>query len=147
MVISSGLDLILRTQNAKDPHVETKIYGKGTLYYKALKELRAGKQETFRMWYIFPSPPTALATNNLFKRYMPKNQKDANAYLHHRTLGPRLVECTQAALLHRNKSFEEIFSSKEDAEAFLDAMRFFGEVGGEKSVFLEALRIFEKGEG
>ncbi len=66
-------------------------------YERALAEIKGGWKRTHWMWYVFPqfeglgSSPTA-------QRYAIKSVEEARAYLAHPVLGPRLVECAEAAL-------------------------------------------------
>src|SRR5947209_20068126 len=79
-------------------------------YATALAELRRGRKHGHWMWFIFPQlaglgrSPTALF-------YAIASIDEARAHLAHPLLGPRLVECTEAALVHRERSAEAIFGA------------------------------------
>jgi uncharacterized protein (DUF1810 family) len=58
------------------------------------EELRAGKKRTHWMWYVFPQV-AGLGKSPTSKRYAIKSRGEAEAYLSHDILGPRLRECTE----------------------------------------------------
>ncbi|MHA7283520.1 DUF1810 domain-containing protein [Arthrobacter sp. TMS2-4] len=66
-------------------------------YAQALAELNRGRKTSHWMWFVFPqiaglgSSPTAV-------RYAVASLDEAEAYLSHPVLGPRLMESTQALL-------------------------------------------------
>ncbi|WP_043440462.1 DUF1810 domain-containing protein [Arthrobacter sp. L77] len=66
-------------------------------YADALAELNRGRKTSHWMWFVFPqiaglgSSPTAV-------RYAIASLDEAQAYLSHPVLGPRLMESTQALL-------------------------------------------------
>ena len=82
-------------------------------YATALAELESGRKRSHWMWYLFPqchglgSSPTAA-------HYAIRSLAEAEAYLRHPVLGPRLVECAEAALRVEGLSALEIFGSPDD---------------------------------
>jgi len=142
MVINNKHALFLKVQNSKIlPYHSDAIYGNDTNYYQALTELKAGKKEGDWMWFIFPQPKKA-HMKTLANEYALSSKEDAREYLAHKILGSRLIECTNAVLSHSERSLEEIFGNYEDAKKFIDCMHLFKHVGGEESVFIEALKVF-----
>jgi uncharacterized protein (DUF1810 family) len=130
-----------------DPHnLQRFIDAQKQSYAKALSELQAGKKQSHWIWYIFPQTPKA-GMGKMAKFYAITTKEEVQAYYDHPLLGKRLIECTQAVLAHADSGLVDIFGTELDAMKFLSCMRLFGHVGGEKSVFLRALEIFEKGEG
>src|SRR4028119_2359683 len=79
-------------------------------YEQALSEIRGGRKRTHWMWYIFPQLD-GLAFSSTSKRYAIKSIEEARAYLAHPILGPRLLECAEAALRVEGRSASEIFGS------------------------------------
>ena len=65
------------------------------------------------MWYIFPQLD-GLAFSPTSKRYAIKSVDEARAYLEHPILGPRLLNCAEAALGVEGRSVSEIFGSPDD---------------------------------
>lgn len=64
-------------------------------YQVALAEIKAGLKVGHWIWYIFPRliGPGYSSTSQF---YALRDVAEAVAYLQHRTLGPRLVECMEA---------------------------------------------------
>src|SRR5258708_14054298 len=65
------------------------------------------------MWYIFPQLD-GLAFSATSKFYAIKSIAEAQAYLNHPVLGPRLRECAEAAVAVDGLSAREIFGSPDD---------------------------------
>jgi uncharacterized protein (DUF1810 family) len=82
-------------------------------YSQALNEIRGGRKRSHWIWYIFPQFE-GLGSSSMSRRYAIKSIDEAEAYLSHPVLGPRLVECCEAALQIEGKSAYEIFGSPDD---------------------------------
>src|SRR5436309_2583571 len=82
-------------------------------YDQALSEIRSGRKQSHWMWYIFPQFD-GLGFSSTSKHYAIKSLAEAEAYLAHPVLGPRLVECAEAALGVEGKTATEIFRSPDD---------------------------------
>jgi uncharacterized protein (DUF1810 family) len=67
------------------------------------------------MWYIFPQLD-GLAFSSTSRRYSIRSRSEAEAYLSHHVLGPRLVECAKAALGVEGRSALEIFGSPDNVK-------------------------------
>lgn len=66
------------------------------VYEQALAELRAGRKLSHWMWYVFPQL-AGLGHSATAQAYAIRDLGQAQAYLRHPALGPRLVEAAQAA--------------------------------------------------
>ena len=64
-------------------------------YPQALDELRAGRKVTHWMWYVLPQL-RGLGTSSMATFYGIGSVEEAEAYLVHPILGPRLRECVAA---------------------------------------------------
>ena len=96
------------------------------------------------MWYIFPQFD-GLGFSSMSKRYAIKTLAEAEAYLAHPILGPRLVECALAALGHRaGKTATEIFGSPDDMK-LKSCATLFTCVSPEGSVFHRLLDKYFQG--
>jgi len=125
-----------------DPYnLQRFIDAQKSMYDKALAELKAGKKQSHWMWYIFPQTPKA-GMGKMATFYAISSKDEAQAYHDHPLLGTRLVECTKAVSVHADRSLASIFGSELDAVKFISSMHLFKHVGGEESVFVEALRVF-----
>jgi uncharacterized protein (DUF1810 family) len=82
-------------------------------YARALAEVRGGRKRSHWMWYIFPQFD-GLGHSSMSTRYSIKSAAEAEAYLRHPVLGPRLLECCEAVLGVEGRSAHEIFGSPDD---------------------------------
>jgi uncharacterized protein (DUF1810 family) len=82
-------------------------------YHQALTELRSGKKQSHWIWYIFPQV-AGLGRSSTAQRYAIVSREEAVAYLNHEILGPRLIECSNALLPHRETSIESIMGRPDD---------------------------------
>ena len=82
-------------------------------YDSALAEIRGGRKRSHWMWYIFPQFD-GLGFSSTSRLYSIKSIAEAEAYLAHPVLGPRLIECAEAALEIQGHSALEIFGSPDD---------------------------------
>ena len=82
-------------------------------YDRALAEVRAGRKRTHWMWYVFPQLD-GLGSSETARRYAIRSRAEAEAYLKHPVLGPRLLACAEAALAVPDRSATEVFGSPDD---------------------------------
>jgi uncharacterized protein (DUF1810 family) len=109
-------------------------------YADALAEIRRGRKETHWMWFIFPQF-RGLGFSSTSQYYAIASRAEAEAYLQHPVLGPRLVECAEAALSHGGRPAREIFGSPDDMKLRSSAT-LFASVSPEGSVFAQVLEVF-----
>ena len=83
------------------------------VYEAALSELRSGQKRSHWMWFVFPQLD-GLGSSATSKRYAIKSLAEAEAYLRHPLLGPRLLECFAAVLAVAGRSAREIMGSPDD---------------------------------
>ena len=79
-------------------------------YERALSEIMGGRKRSHWMWYVFPQID-GLGFSATSRLYAIKSIAEAEAYLSHPVLGPRLTACTEAALGVEGRSANEIFGS------------------------------------
>src|SRR5437762_8769015 len=104
------------TGSAADPHNLVRfVQAQQDDYAQALSEIRSGRKESHWMWYIFPQFD-GLGFSSTSKRYAIKSIAEAEAYLSHPVLGPRLMECAEAVLRVEGRSAHEIFGSPDDVK-------------------------------
>ena len=82
-VSNSGFPDLVRFVEAQDS---------GGTYATALAELRRGRKTSHWMWFVFPQI-AGLGQSPTAVYYGIRGLDEARAYLHHQTLGARLVEC------------------------------------------------------
>jgi uncharacterized protein (DUF1810 family) len=97
-----------------DPHdLRRFIQAQAQDYALALSELQAGRKRSHWMWYIFPQFE-GLGMSSTARQYSIKSIPEAEAYLSHLVLGPRLLECAEAVLRVEGRSALEIFGTPDD---------------------------------
>ncbi len=118
------------------------VTAQATVIDQVKRELAAGTKRTHWMWFIFPQlrglgrSPTAL-------HYGLEGGGEAEAYLAHGVLGPRLVECTDLVNHVQGKTALQIFGSPDDMK-FRSCMTLFATVQAEP--FEAALRTYYYGQ-
>ncbi|NEU07886.1 DUF1810 domain-containing protein [Flavihumibacter sp. R14] len=112
-------------------------------YEQALSEIRGGKKTSHWMWFIFPQI-RGLGRSAMSIRYSIANLQEAELYLAHPVLGPRLVEISQQLWEVEGKSAHAIFGSPDDMK-LLSSMTLFSLVTGAPSVFQKVLDKYFQG--
>jgi uncharacterized protein (DUF1810 family) len=113
------------------------------VFNKVQKELNEGKKRSHWMWFIFPQFK-GLGGSDMSKRFAICSREEAQAYLEHPVLGPRLLTCTQEVLNIRQRSVKEIFGHPDHLK-FRSSMTLFAQVAGDDSLFHQALRQYFNG--
>lgn len=107
-----------------DPHdLQRFVVAQEDDYQRALAELASGRKRTHWMWYIFPQLD-GLASSATSKRFAIKSVEEAQAYLAHPILGPRLVQCAEAVLSVEGQSANAIFGTPDDLKLQSSATLF-----------------------
>jgi uncharacterized protein (DUF1810 family) len=113
-------------------------------YDRALAEIRSGRKRTHWMWYIFPQFD-GLAFSSTSKFYAIKSLAEAEAYLNHPILGPRLLACAEAVFGVEGRTAAEIFGSPDDLK-LRSCATLFACVSPPGSVFDRLLAKYYRGE-
>src|SRR6476646_8634581 len=106
-------------------------------------ELRRGRKESHWIWFVFPQLK-GLGHSWMAQKYGISSRAEAEAYLAHPILGPRLVECTRLVLAVDGRTINAILGAPDDAK-FRSSMTLFGAVSDEP-VFDQALARYFAGE-
>ncbi len=116
-------------------------------YGAALGELRAGRKRSHWMWFVFPQL-SGLGSSATAELYAIRSLAEARAYLAHPVLGPRLVECVQAANAVRDRSAGEIFGYPDELK-FRSSLTLFAMAAASeaKAPFQKALDKYFGGQG
>jgi uncharacterized protein (DUF1810 family) len=77
------------------------------VYEHAIAELRRGQKTSHWMWFVFPQI-AGLGQSSTSRYYAISSLAEAQAYLAHPVLGPRLRECA-SVLLAMSRSADQIF--------------------------------------
>ena len=130
---------------AGDPHNLSRfVQAQEDDYEQALAEVRSGRKRSHWMWYILPQID-GLGFSSTSRRYSIKSLAEAEAYLNHPVLGPRLVECAEAALRVEGRSALEIFGSPDDMK-LRSCATLFACVSPAGSVFDRLLDKYYQGQ-
>ena len=120
------------------------LMGQESLYGLALSELRSGRKRSHWMWFVFPQY-AGLGASPMSQHYAIKSVAEAEAYLRHPVLGPRLVECCEAVLAVKGRTAFEILGSPDDLK-LRSCATLFAHVSPPGSVFERLLaRYFPEG--
>ncbi len=109
----------------------------GGTYQRAVAELRRGRKTSHWMWFIFPQI-AGLGRSATAQTYAISNLAEAQAYLAHPVLGPRLVECTEILASHRGLSAEQIFGGI-DAIKLRSSMTLFARADPDQAIFSQVI--------
>ena len=113
-------------------------------YATALEEIRAGAKQSHWMWFIFPQV-AGLGFSSMAQRYAIGSRNEAEAYLAHPILGPRLTACAVALLGVHDRSAEQIMGFP-DVLKLQSSMTLFSEVSSPGSVFERVLEKYYRAE-
>jgi uncharacterized protein (DUF1810 family) len=129
----------------KRPHrepynLERFVLAQDRIYKQVLAELRSGTKTSHWMWFIFPQV-RGLGSSPVSIEYAISSREEAEAYLQHRVLGPRLKECTRLVLDVEGRSAEEIFGSPDEMK-FRSSMTLFAQFSPDDDIFARALQQY-----
>lgn len=113
-------------------------------YATALAEIQTGRKLSHWMWYVFPQL-AGLGSSPTAEYYAITSREEAQAYLRHPVLGPRLIACAEAACAVRARSAREIFGSPDDLKLRSSAT-LFAQVSPAGSAFHRLLDRFFDGQ-
>ena len=114
-----------------------------SIFKRVLSELRAGTKMGHWMWFIFPQI-RGLGRSPTSIEYAISSLDEAQAYLQHPVLGPRLKECTQLVLDVDGRSATDIFGSPDDVK-FRSSMTLFAQACRDDNIFHRALEKYFEG--
>ena len=114
------------------------------VYAQALAELQLGRKRTHWMWFIFPQLK-GLGSSPMAETYGLSGPPEAAAYIAHPLLGLRLLQCTEALLLHRGEPVQAILGAT-DALKLRSCLTLFARVAPPPRVFDQALRCLYNGQ-
>ena len=128
-----------------DPHNLTRfVRAQESDYARALSEIRSGRKRTHWIWYVFPQI-AGLGLSQMSRQYAIADAAEARAYLSHPILGPRLLECAEAALRIDGRTAFEIFGSPDEMK-LRSCATLFACVSPPGSVFHRVLDKYFQGE-
>ena len=114
------------------------------VYEQVRSELREGRKSSHWMWFVFPQIE-GLGSSAPARRFAISCLNEAEAYLKHPLLGPRLRECTQLVNLVEGAAIDRILGYPDDLK-FRSSMTLFAKATSDNRVFNEALSKYFGGE-
>ena len=130
--------------NANDPYdLQRFVDAQDPVYERVCGELRNGRKQSHWMWYIFPQI-AGLGHSAMAQRYAISSLQEAEAYLGHPVLGPRLRECTRLMAEVEGRSALEILGPPDDMK-FRSCLTLFNRAAPNDPVFRDALRKYFNG--
>jgi uncharacterized protein (DUF1810 family) len=113
------------------------------MYERAVSELRSGQKVGHWMWFIFPQI-AGLGISTTSQRFAISSLTEAQAYLRHPILGPRLTQCAQIVMGINGKSAGEIFGGI-DAMKLRSSMTLFMSAAPDEPIFRAVLDKYFNG--
>ena len=113
-------------------------------YERAVDELRRARKATHWMWFVFPQI-AGLGRSATSRRYAISSLDEAQAYLEHPVLGPRLRECAGIVAQSQEQSVDRIFGSI-DAMKLQSSMTLFLRAAPDEPVFQQVLDKYFSGD-
>jgi uncharacterized protein (DUF1810 family) len=127
-----------------DYDLERFIDAQRPAYDDARTELQAGRKRTHWMWFMFPQI-AGLGHSAMARHYAISSLAEAEAYLAHPILGPRLRELTRIVNGLRERTANQIFGYPDDMK-FHSSMTLFAQCSTDTAEFDEALSKYFGGK-
>jgi len=108
------------------------------------RELREGRKRTHWMWFVFPQL-IGLGRSPMSQLYSLASLAEAQAYMQHPVLGPRLIECVTLVNAVEGRSAYDIFGTPDDRK-FHSSMTLFAMAQPGETAFRAALDKYFRGE-
>jgi len=114
------------------------------VFEEVCSELQEGRKSGHWMWFIFPQIE-GLGYSPLARKFAISSREEAEAYLNHPILGPRLRHCTRLITLAEGRSIDQIFGDPDDRK-FHSSMTLFANATSDNQLFRDALHKYFGGE-
>jgi uncharacterized protein (DUF1810 family) len=130
----------MTTPSGSDPYeLRRFVDAQSAVYPQVVSELSSGRKRTHWMWFVFPQI-AGLGLSAMAQRFAIKSKREAEAYLAHELLGPRLIECSRLVMAASEKRIKDILGSPDDMK-FRSSMTLFDALSKQK-IFAEAIGTF-----
>ena len=116
----------------------------GGTYDRAVAELRAGRKASHWMWFVFPQI-AGLGLSPTSQKYAIASLDEAQAYLAHAVLGPRLTECAAILAGLPARSAAQIFGDL-DAQKLRSSITLFTRAAPGEPLFRQVLDKYFAGQ-
>jgi uncharacterized protein (DUF1810 family) len=125
-------------------NLERFVTAQSPVFTEVLAELRSGRKRTHWIWFVFPQL-TGLGYSPTSRFYAINSVAEAQAYLNHPVLGPRLRKCVAILLVGDCPSALSIFGQP-DTMKFQSSLTLFAGISEPGSIYEQALDKFYEGE-
>ena len=116
----------------------------GGTYERALSELHRGRKQTHWMWFVFPQV-AGLGSSPMAQRYAITSLREAQAFVAHPVLGPRLV-ASATALVELTSDDPVRVVGAVDSLKLRSSMTLFERAAPDQPVFRAVLEQYFGGE-
>jgi uncharacterized protein (DUF1810 family) len=116
----------------------------GHTYDHALAELQQGRKASHWMWFVFPQI-AGLGMSHTSRLYAISGLAEAQAYLQHPVLGPRLRECARVVADSAAPTAEAIFGDI-DTQKLRSSMTLFLRADPTEPLFQQVLDRYFNGQ-
>ena len=128
-----------------DPYdLQRYLDAQNPVFEQVCAELREGCKTGHWMWFVFPQIK-GLGHSPMANRYAISSREEAEAYLAHPVLGPRLRACSRLATQVEGRSIQQIFGAPDDLK-FRSSMTLFAHATPDNQVFVDALKKYFNAE-
>jgi uncharacterized protein (DUF1810 family) len=132
-------------EHSDDPfHLQRFVDAQAHVFEQVLAELRDGRKRSHWMWFIFPQI-AGLGSSPTAQQYAISGRNEAEAYLRHPTLGPRLRHSTKLVNEVLGHTVEDIFGYPDNLK-FRSSVTLFSSVAPSEEVFRTALEKYFGGK-
>jgi uncharacterized protein (DUF1810 family) len=116
----------------------------GDIYERALDELRRGRKQSHWMWYVFPQV-AGLGNSVMAEKYAISSLAEAQAYVCHPVLGPRLMACTEELIGIDSHDPVQVVGAV-DSLKLRSSMTLFERAAPDEPIFGKVLEQYYGGE-
>ena len=128
-----------------DPYdLQRFVDAQNPVFEQVCTELRGGHKQGHWMWFIFPQL-IGLGNSDMAIKFAISSRQEADAYLKHTVLGPRLKQCSRLVTLVEGRSINQIFGYPDDLK-FRSSMTLFASTTTEDQIFRDVLQKYFAGE-
>src|SRR5437762_1141644 len=114
----------------------------GGTYDRAIGELRRGRKTSHWMWFVFPQI-AGLGQSQMSRTFAIASLAEAQAYLRHPVLGPRLIACA-SVVADQAGTAEQIFGAI-DARKLHSSMTLYWRADPREPAFKQVLERYFAG--
>jgi uncharacterized protein (DUF1810 family) len=125
-------------------NLERFLEAQNPVFEQVCAELREGHKRTHWMWFIFPQIK-GLGHSSMAVNFAIASRGEAEAYLAHKILGPRLRQCTRLVNDVADRSIGQIFGYPDELK-FHSCVTLFAKVASENQIFMDVLQKYFSSE-